>query len=169
MKYLEFIREKKQDEYYISDWLKSSCRPYEELAFISEGDIGELVNTILSKFKITEKNARIEVEKFLDYPPQNFDEWFYEATLQSDYSAMEEFLDKGADINYQDKYGDTALIALTKNHYEKNRIKHLLSLKPDIFIKNNGGKDFYDVANPVVKRWIEEIYPDFVVAKKYNL
>lgn len=72
------------------------------------------------------------------------------------------------------KYGNTALLVASKEGRLK-MLKDLLKNGANIQHKNNAGEDFYDLAiNRFkfingVKDWIEKAYPEFVIAKKYNL
>jgi len=73
-----------------------------------------------------------------------------------------------------DKNGNTLLLIAAKNG-RLAMMKHLVKAGADISHKNNNGDDFYDLTvnrNIFINRlkeWIEKKFPEFVIAKKYNL
>lgn len=101
-------------------------------------------------------------------------------------SQVKDLLDKGSDINEKDGMGWTPLLwAAYCNHI--HMIKFLIDNGADMTYKAlhhlRGTKkmvDFYDLVvdkrviggergYKKVQKWIEENYPEFVAAKKYNL
>ena len=81
---------------------------------------------------------------------------------------------KTIDIEYTDREGNTALL-IACHSGRLRMVKELIKQGANIQHKNDKGEDFYDVAvNRFkfingVKDWIEKEYPEFVMAKKYNL
>lgn len=81
---------------------------------------------------------------------------------------------KNTDLEEVDNDGNTALL-IASSDGKLTMVKELIKAGADITHKNNNGEDFYDLAvNRYkfingVKDWIEKTYPEFVMAKKYNL
>lgn len=81
---------------------------------------------------------------------------------------------KNTNLEETDDDGNTALL-IASNEGKLTMVKELIKAGADITHKNNKGEDFYDLAvNRYkfingVKDWIEKTYPEFVMAKKYNL
>lgn len=81
---------------------------------------------------------------------------------------------KNTDLEEVDNDGNTALL-IASSDGKLTMVKELIKAGADITHKNKNGEDFYDLAvNRYkfingVKDWIEKTYPEFVMAKKYNL
>jgi ankyrin repeat protein len=93
---------------------------------------------------------------------------------KSEFDFQLKIIDKTMILEEIDKEGNTALLLASK-YGRLNMLKKLIEKDADIYHKNNDGKDFHDLANDRfkfinrVKDWIEDNYPEFVMAKKYNL
>ena len=83
------------------------------------------------------------------------------------YSSMIELIRFGADLNIQSNDGLTVLMI---NSYDKKtkEMKKLISSGANMYLKNNKGQDFYDVAIEPIKKWIRENYPEFISNRQNN-
>ena len=116
------------------------------------------------------------------------------AVINAQKDIIDYLITKNADVNLQTKHGDTALILASQgiSHttewgapdkagwtttgtplIEMEIIRELIDAGADMFFKNGNDKDFYDILkiknNKKVMEQVEEEYPEFVAAKKYNL
>ena len=87
------------------------------------------------------------MKRYLEYIKENQsmeDQWFY--SIHCNYiEDVEDFINKGIDINVQDNYGYTALMISSFGKY--NYIVEILLKHPDIdvTIKNDEGYNFIDM------------------------
>ena len=96
-----------------------------------------------------------------------------QSIVEKDYRKFMKLI-KNTNLEEADNNGNTALI-VASHAGQLTMVKELINSGADITHKNNDGDDFYDVAvNRFkfingVKDWIEKNYPEFIMAKKYNL
>jgi len=168
MKYIKTF-EKKRDPWNLEDWFKSDFRDYDSSDYFTSDDLWGIINQVTSKFHISEKEAKERIENHFGVPTDP-DVCLGLAAENLDMIAVVDFLESGADVDSKDEEGNTPLITITKNSKDDiKNVKLILEFDPDMTIRNNEGKDFYDVATIKVKKYIDEKYPLFGATKKYNL
>lgn len=122
---------------------------------------GRITNTALNDLKMAQ-NKWNKLQGAVIF--NNYKEFKYELNLAI----------KTMKLEKQDKNGNTALLLASKEG-RLEMVKELIKAGANIQHKNNANEDFYDLAvNRYkfingVKDWIEKTYPEFVMAKKYNL
>ena len=83
-----------------------------------------------------------------DYSTIAAKEGILAAAEQHKYTLLQELVDNGVDVNYQDKYGRTALFHVTNTPKPSNKdikaIKYLLNHGADTSIKDKDGKTAFD-------------------------
>jgi ankyrin repeat protein len=166
MKYIKKY-EKTNYDWQIYDYFKASCRYWENKKYFTPSEINIFANHLASRFGISCKDALYCIKTYYSISSSNDDNMLL-AAIDNNWNDIEEFLDEDADINYQDKNGDTLLILLAKYGSEDN-IKKAISKGADMYIKNKDGKDFYDNAKECIKSFIRLEYTLFWDIKKYNL
>lgn len=121
-------------------------------------------NIVKSLEKDLQKHHNLWNELMVAIVYNDYDEFKYELS----------FVLKTMELEKEDKYGNTALLLAAKEGRLK-MLKELIKIGANIYHKNKKGEDFHDLAiNRFkfingVKDWIEKNYPEFVMAKKYNL
>jgi len=178
MKYIKAYE--KHDKSMIWDWFKSDCRHYDDMDYWRQNEIDYLVSSMVDKFDISEEEAEKTLRDYYSIP-NNLDIPLLMAAYNMDGDVIFEFLDKGADINFQDSDGMTPLMYIAHEcNYNGlfDILKRFLEYEPDIYLTNKKGQTFYDfieaknntiVFNQKLKKYIDEKYPEFLAAKKYNL
>jgi ankyrin repeat protein len=72
------------------------------------------------------------------------------AVITHSYNTAAYLLENGADINYQDKQGNSPLFwAVAIN--DRELVEILLKFSPDLLLKNNDGEAIYDIASDEIK------------------
>ena len=93
-------------------------------------------------------NTKLEQLLHPDYSTIAAKEGILAAAKQREYTLLQELVDNGVDINYQDKDGRSALFFITDTSSPDNKdieaIKYLLNHGADTSIKDKGGKTAFD-------------------------
>jgi len=104
---------------------------------------------------------------------ENLGESLIGAVRNIDLNKIEELINSGVDLNYQDSNGDTALIwAVANDNFVI--VELLIDAGANLFLRSKYDYDFYDLSYIIgndkrMKEFIEKKVPDFITIKKYNL
>lgn len=98
---------------------------------------------------------------------------FMLSILDNDMNTFNKLIDS-VNLEEENVDGNTALLIASYSG-RLNMLKKLIKNGANIYHKNKEGKDFYDLAEERykfinnVKDYIEKTFPEFIVAKKYNI
>lgn len=136
---------------------------------IEEHDNTELLNAITEteiyqKLKKEDqvtfmKELKNKTKRHLATAQTNANEKLNRAIVKNDVNMVKEALNEGADVNYKNIHGDTALMreAIKRTHTNKEIIKLLMDAGADPLITNNANETALDYANPATKMYIESL------------